>query len=483
MHPAGPPRAAPLTSRPEEKDAELDRRIVALRKKNQALLRRYQEIQEDRRQAEQGGIAVTTSGLLWPDGLSVTISQVPGEKRVVSRNWARSPLGPEAAREILDVEDLDGCTDAFCLGERVELAVTMENKAEAKRIVSEKPSRTQRPQGVDGSPGGGGGRSSRAAREARSPVLPQPVRAPPEGWNYAQWKQEREQTDLARVARHRDAQGDWRRPWDMDKAKPTLQDDGSRSWEEGPARAGSRRGARSHRKPQPPPLFPDGKGRGGQSGRPSVAPATCSKARGKERLTGRARRWDSKEDTEQQENQEESQSARKAVSVDEPANKQSEVQPGRLGNTPASSSAPVPPEGPEEKSGALATSPAPGSPQPADLVPLDLSRGAPNSPGPGKSPCMLSPGPVIQESSASQPDGSQQLPGWTEHYHTELEGHACSESQKGAGPLGPREGRSSKARAQQTPALRSRPPRGTGQRRRGAGDRGRKGPPGPVERC
>ena len=29
-------------SRQEEKDAELDRRIVALRKKNQALLRRYQ---------------------------------------------------------------------------------------------------------------------------------------------------------------------------------------------------------------------------------------------------------------------------------------------------------------------------------------------------------------------------------------------------------------------------------------------------------
>lgn len=169
--------------------------------------------------------------------------------------------------------------------------------------------------------------------------------------------------------------------------------------------------------------------------------------------------------------------------MDQPADKQSRVQPGRLGNTPASSPVPVPPEGPEEKSGALATSPAPGSPHSADLVPLDLSRGAPNSPGPGESPCMLSPGPVIQESSAAQPDGSQQLPGWTEHYQTELEGHACSEPQKGAGPLGPREGRSGKARAQQTPVLRSRPPRGTGQRGRGAGDRGRKGAPGPAGRC
>ncbi|XP_020834106.1 coiled-coil domain-containing protein 9 isoform X2 [Phascolarctos cinereus] len=43
----------------EEKDAELDKRIEALRKKNAALIRRYQEIEEDRKKAESEGVAVT----------------------------------------------------------------------------------------------------------------------------------------------------------------------------------------------------------------------------------------------------------------------------------------------------------------------------------------------------------------------------------------------------------------------------------------
>lgn len=173
-------------------------------------------------------MAVTPPELLRPDGLTVTISQAPGGKRVVSQNWVRSTLGPGAANEMLEneeVEDLLDLTGTFCLEERVELAVTMENKAEAKRIVSEKPTRA-RNQGAEGSSGEGLGRSpsrqkainmdsaQKGAWEARSaglapgPAPHRPVWGPLEaGWDYAQWKQEREQIDLARLARHRDAQG------------------------------------------------------------------------------------------------------------------------------------------------------------------------------------------------------------------------------------------------------------------------------------
>ncbi|KAK3561012.1 hypothetical protein QTP86_023202 [Hemibagrus guttatus] len=82
----------------EEKDAELDRRIEALRKKNEALMKRHQEIEEDKKKAEQEGIAVTTHRKprahepdsdrrkIEKENLTVTVdlSKPSGESRVVN---------------------------------------------------------------------------------------------------------------------------------------------------------------------------------------------------------------------------------------------------------------------------------------------------------------------------------------------------------------------------------------------------------------
>ncbi|XP_061226986.1 coiled-coil domain-containing protein 9B isoform X2 [Neopsephotus bourkii] len=324
----------------EQKDVELDKKILALRKKNEALIRRYQEIEEDKKRAEQEGMAVT-SRRPKQDGLTITITKAHNDKRVVSEKWVSpcttSPVFGIGSEEDEEEEEADHMF-TFRMGKRMQLAVTMDNKAKGKRIVSEKRSecfpgagrvpepseeeadhlvafrRGRRMQIAITMDNKEKAEERRTAEKRRSdsdrgpesehrqkdagksvPKSPADLSFPMTGRErseYLRWKRERDQIDLERVARHKNAKGEWRRAWDVEKSEHMFEEDGEPALDN----PSNKKGGRNARKFQHKSFPPDGRGGGNASNPgPKVVPAVSSRAKGKDRLTGRARRWDAKE--------------------------------------------------------------------------------------------------------------------------------------------------------------------------------------------
>ncbi|NXB87440.1 CCD9B protein, partial [Vidua chalybeata] len=219
----------------EQKDVELDKKILALRKKNEALIRRYQEIEEDKKRAEQEGMAVT-SRRPKQDGLTITITKAHNDKRVVSEKWG-SPCPTSPGFGIGSEEEEEEEADhmfTFRMGKRMQLAVTMDNKAKSKRIVSEKhaesfPGPGRMPdlseEEMDHLVAFRRGRrmqiaitmdnKEKVSKYSANLSFPMTGR---ERSEYIRWKRERDQIDLERLARHKNAKGEWRRAWDVEKS-------------------------------------------------------------------------------------------------------------------------------------------------------------------------------------------------------------------------------------------------------------------------
>ncbi|GLD62541.1 uncharacterized protein AKAME5_001424800 [Lates japonicus] len=198
-------------------------------------------------------------------------------------------------------------------GHRKQLTVTMAGK-KGKRVVSERPEKRLGPADVKNPTDDGqarrvesAGRGKQpphttkrdaAAQEPESPHASTDLNIPTlkeEQEEYLRWKKEREQIDRERVARHKNAKGQWRRAWDVDKTENMFSDKSlpDRDW--GP----SNRGGRNARRGQPR-TNADSRGhekRGKDKGAKNVL-VMSSKAKGKDRLTGRARRWQPNEDGE-----------------------------------------------------------------------------------------------------------------------------------------------------------------------------------------
>ncbi|XP_035608324.1 coiled-coil domain-containing protein 9B-like isoform X2 [Oncorhynchus keta] len=328
----------------EQKDVELDKKIEALRRKNEALMKRYQEVEEDKKRAEEEGMALQS-----PKGntgdLTITINKSTTEARVVMTKpgTGGSPT-PKGVQE-LGEREAEGNLLGSGRGRRKQLLVTMAGNTKGKRVVSERLERRPGPgppgllnvksltedglhQYLVESAGRGKHQHTNAAKKDTGPQDEggqgkgvteerhwlsecEPYYQKSEGpglagdtdltiptskeeqQEYLRWKKEREQIDRERVARHRSANGQWRRAWDMDKTENMFSDKSPEERVQGPPDRGGRNARRGHPKSNPESRVqhPRAKDKGVKK-----VPVVSSKAKGKDRLTGRARRWDASED-------------------------------------------------------------------------------------------------------------------------------------------------------------------------------------------
>ncbi|XP_064809988.1 coiled-coil domain-containing protein 9B-like [Oncorhynchus masou masou] len=338
------PTSSDVMLKKEQKDVELDKKIEALRRKNEALMKRYQEVEEDKKRAEEEGMALQS-----PKGnagdLTITINKSTTEPRVVMTKPGTGGSPTPKGVQVLGEREAEGSLLGSGRGRRKQLLVTMAGNTKGKRVVRERLERRPGP----GPPGllnvksltedglhqhlvesagrgkhqhtntakkdtgiqdeGGQGKGVTEERHWLSECEPyyQKSEGPglagdtdltiptskEEQQEYLRWKKEREQIDRERVARHRNANGQWRRAWDMDKTENMFSDKSPDERVQGPPDRGGRNARRGHPKSNSESRVQQPRGR--DKGVKKV-PVVSSKAKGKDRLTGRARRWDASED-------------------------------------------------------------------------------------------------------------------------------------------------------------------------------------------
>ncbi|XP_016329649.1 uncharacterized protein C15orf52 homolog isoform X1 [Sinocyclocheilus anshuiensis] len=300
----------------EHKDAELDKKIKALRKKNEALMKRYQEVEEDKKRAEQEGMSLySRKGK--PDDLTITINKSSNDQRVVTKR-----SGPGGLRDGEQEKDPGSSVFSIGRGKRRQLLVTTSGNVKGKRVFGERKDRNrpvsparlkscieeeleslhstqgkQRPQSTKRDMEDDAGKPDQWSRCEDSCVVPVTeamadlnlVSSQEEQLEYLRWKKEREEIDRERVARHKNAKGQWRRAWDMEKSDLMF----SEKEHGGTSNRGGRNTRRGNMRAEESRARQQASDRKGK-----CVPVEGSKAKGKDRLTGRARRWDAKEQEE-----------------------------------------------------------------------------------------------------------------------------------------------------------------------------------------
>ncbi|XP_044021447.1 coiled-coil domain-containing protein 9B isoform X5 [Siniperca chuatsi] len=275
-----------MPKRDHERDLELDKKIEALRRKNEVLMKRYKEVEEDRKRAEEEGMALQ-SRKGKADDLTITISKSTSQDNrvVVTKPFSGSSPTGKGQQEAGPDRGEEGPPQGAGRGHRKQLLVTMAGKKAEEDKQGQRHTEEHH-------------RLSEQCEEPESPQASTDLNIPTskeEQGEYLRWKKEREQIDRERVARHKNAKGQWRRAWDMDKTENMFSDKSlpDRDW--GPSSRGGRNARRGQSR-----AGSDSRGhekRGKDKGAKNVL-VMSSKAKGIDRLTGRARRWKANEEGE-----------------------------------------------------------------------------------------------------------------------------------------------------------------------------------------
>ncbi|XP_060938112.1 coiled-coil domain-containing protein 9B [Limanda limanda] len=287
-----------MPKRDHGRDVELDKKIEALRRKNEALMKRYKEVEEDKKRAEEDGLALQSLKGKAED-LTITINKSTSDSRVVvTKPFSGGSAAGKGQQEAGPDRGGEGPSQSAAQGHRKQLTVTMAGKT-GKRVVSERPEKRPDAADVKSPTEDGPPRGVESAGRGKQPPhtnkrstesvtdLDIPTQKE-EQEEYLRWKKEREQIDKERVARHKNAKGQWRRAWDVDKTETMFSDKSlpERDW------GTCSRGGRGAKRGQPRAnVDPRGREKRGKDKDAKKVPVVSSKAKGKDRLTGRARRW------------------------------------------------------------------------------------------------------------------------------------------------------------------------------------------------
>lgn len=300
----------------EQKDADLDKKIKALKKKNEALVQRHRVIEEDRIRAEKDGMAVT-SRKSKQDSLTITITKTPNEKRIVRKGRRSSDsteqrftvlMGNEMQLSVSMDSKVDGTgnkkidhdvlfvtsktsklsmeevNNVFTFGRGPHMQIAISRQKEfAMPKVERKREKTKKKYKLE--------HNKEPAEDCEISCCEDPLTMSAlEHSEYLQWKKEREQVDTERLARQKNSKGEWRRTWDKGKTEEMFEGDMCYVDSVPSAFCGRREdwGRKMHSRENV--IEKKGKQICNENTL-RMMNTMSSRAKGRDRLTGRAQRW------------------------------------------------------------------------------------------------------------------------------------------------------------------------------------------------